>query len=122
MNQLSTLNQNSVFVLQRQVAPETGVYLYKSDEYLDWTVEQGDFSVIGVELINFISIVTIYHTVCKARQAELSKKMTYGDLMDGLSSTWRRTDVTASSRTGADTVEISISMCLKGWKPLSFQN
>jgi hypothetical protein len=65
---------------------------YKSDECLDHTGEQGDFSVIGSEFVNFISTVATRHIIKKAEQAGLLKQMSYGDLMDDLSSAWRRTD------------------------------
>lgn len=65
---------------------------YKSDECLDRTDVQGDFSVIGSEFINFLSTVATCRIVRKARNAGLLDKMSYGDLMDDLSSAWRRTD------------------------------
>ena len=65
---------------------------YKSDECLDHTGEQGDFSVIGSEFVNFISTVATCRIIKKAEQAGLLKQMSYGDLMDDLSSAWRRTD------------------------------
>lgn len=65
---------------------------YKSDECLDHTGAQGDFSVIGSEFINFISTVATCRIIHKAEQAGLLKRMCYGDLMDDLSSAWRRTD------------------------------
>ena len=68
---------------------------YKSDECLDQTGVQGDFSVIGAEFVNFISTVATCRIVRKARQSGLLDKMTYGDLMDDLSSAWRRTDAPA---------------------------
>ncbi len=65
---------------------------YKSDECLDHTGEQGDFSVIGSEFVNYISTVTTCRIIKKAEQAGLLDHMSYGDLMDDLSSAWRRTD------------------------------
>lgn len=72
---------------------------YKSDECLDKTCEQGDFSVIGSEFINFISTVATCRIIRKAEQAGLLKDMSYGDLMDDLSSAWRRTDAPANPAT-----------------------
>lgn len=69
---------------------------YKSDECLDHTGAQGDFSVIGSEFINFISTVATCRIIRKATQAGLLEKMSYGDLMDDLSSAWRRTDAPSS--------------------------
>ncbi len=65
---------------------------YKSDECLDHTNVQGDFSVIGNEFINFISTVATCRIIKKAREAGLFEKMTYGELMDDLMSAWRKTD------------------------------
>ena len=65
---------------------------YKSDECLDHTGAQGDFSVIGSEFVNYISTVATCRIVKKAEQAGLLNKMSYGDLMDDLSSAWRKTD------------------------------
>lgn len=65
---------------------------YKSDECLDHTNVQGDFTVIGSEFINFISTVATCRIIRKAQNAGLLEKMSYGDLMDDLSSAWRRSD------------------------------
>jgi hypothetical protein len=65
---------------------------YKNDECLDRTNVQGDFSVIGSEFINFISTVITCRLIRKAREAELLKFMSYGDLMDDLNSAWRKVD------------------------------
>ena len=72
---------------------------YKSDECLDHTSEQGDFSVIGSEFVNFISTVATCRIIRKAEQAGLLKDMSYGDLMDDLSSAWRRTDAPEQAAT-----------------------
>lgn len=65
---------------------------YKNDECLDRTNVQGDFSVIGSEFINFISTVITCRLIRKAREAELLKLISYGDLMDDLNSAWRKVD------------------------------
>ena len=65
---------------------------YKNDECLDKTNVQGDFSVIGAEFINFISTVITCRIIRKATRAGLLEHMSYGELMDDLSSAWRRTD------------------------------
>jgi hypothetical protein len=65
---------------------------YKNDECLNQTNVQGDFSLIGSEFINFISTVATCRIIRKARTAGLLEKMSYGDLMDDLSSAWRRVD------------------------------
>ena len=65
---------------------------YKSDECLDKTNVQGDFSLIGSEFINFISTVITCRLIKKARNAELLSLMSYGELMDDLNSAWRKVD------------------------------
>ena len=65
---------------------------YKNDECLNQTNVQGDFSLIGSEFINFISTVATCRIIYKARNTGLLEKMSYGDLMDDLSSAWRRVD------------------------------
>lgn len=73
---------------------------YKSDERLDHTSVQGDFSVIGAEFINFISTVATCRIIRKARQAGLLKQMSYGELMDDLSSAWRQVSAPGKPATG----------------------
>ena len=65
---------------------------YKSDECLDKTNVQGDFSVIGSEFVNFISTIAICRIIRKATKAGLLNQMSYGELMDDLASAWRRVD------------------------------
>lgn len=65
---------------------------YKNDEDLDSTNVQNDFSVIGIEFINTISTMLTCRILKKAEAAHLLDKMTYGDLLDDLSSAWRRVD------------------------------
>lgn len=71
---------------------------YKNDECLDQTNVQGDFSVLGSEFINYISTVATCRIIRKARQCGLLEKTSYGDLMDDLSSAWRRTDAPPEPR------------------------
>lgn len=73
---------------------------YKSDECLDKTNVQGDFSVIGSEFINFISTVLTCRLIKKAREAGLLDGMSYGDLMDDLNSAWRMVDAPDAPETG----------------------
>jgi len=73
---------------------------YKSDECLDKTNVQGDFSVIGSEFINFISTVATCRIIRKARHVGLLKDMSYGDLMDDLSSAWRMVDSPTPAQSG----------------------
>lgn len=72
---------------------------YKNDECLDQTNVQGDFSVIGAEFINFISTVATCRIIRKARQAGLLDHMSYGDMMDDLSSAWRLADAPEKAKT-----------------------
>lgn len=65
---------------------------YKSDECLDKTDVQGDFSLIGSEFVNFISTVLTCRMLRKAREAGLLEKVSYGELLDDLSSAWRMVD------------------------------
>ncbi|NBK24567.1 MAG: transposase [Spirochaetia bacterium] len=74
--------------------------LYKGEECLDSTNVQGDYSLIGAEFVNFISTVMTARMVRKAGDAKLLDVMTYGDLMDDLSSAWRQSDSTGTPRSG----------------------
>ena len=65
---------------------------YKSDECLDRTEVQGDFSLLGSEFINFISTVLTCRMLRKARETGLLEKVSYGGLLDDLSSAWRMVD------------------------------
>ena len=65
---------------------------YKSDECLDKTNVQGDFSLIGSEFINFIATVLTCRMVRKAREAGLFEQLSYNELLDDLSSAWRKVD------------------------------
>ena len=65
---------------------------YKSDECLDKTDAQGDFSIIGSEFINFIATVLTCRMIRKARTAGLFKELSYSELLDDLSSAWRNVD------------------------------
>ena len=65
---------------------------YKSDECLDQTGVQGDFSVIGSELVNFVATTLTCRMLRKAQDAGLLETDSWADLMDDLSSAWRKTD------------------------------
>ena len=75
---------------------------YKNDECLDHTDVQGDFSVIGSEFINFLSTTATCRIIRKAERAGLLDSMSYADLMDDLSSAWRRADGSAEPVTHDD--------------------
>ncbi len=72
---------------------------YKSDKCLDRTDVQGDFSLMGSEFINFVSTVLTCRMLRKAREAGLLKKVSYGELLDDLSSAWRMVDSPEDSAT-----------------------
>lgn len=72
---------------------------YKSDECLDHIDVQGDFSVIGSEFVNFLATVATCRIVRKATQTGLLSKMTYSELMDDLSSVWRKVDAPSEAST-----------------------
>ena len=72
---------------------------YKSDDCLDKTNVQGDFSVIGSEFVNFITTVMTCRIIRKATRAGLLNKKSYGDLMDDLSSAWRKADAPQKPKT-----------------------
>ena len=63
---------------------------YKGEEFLDSTNVQGDYSLIGAEFVNFVATLITSRMVRKAVDAKLLDVMTYGDLMEDLSSAWRQ--------------------------------
>lgn len=65
---------------------------YKSDECLDRTKDQGDFSLLGSEFINFISTVLTCRMLRKAQETGLLEKASYGELLDDLFNAWRMVD------------------------------
>jgi hypothetical protein len=65
---------------------------YKGEVCLDVTGVQSDYSLIGVEFVNFIATLITSRMVKKASQAKLLDKMSYGDMMEDLSSAWRYSD------------------------------
>ena len=73
---------------------------YKNDECLDRTNVQGDFSLLGSEFINFIATVTTCRMLRKARECGLLDKMSFGELLDDLSSAWRMVDASETPSTG----------------------
>lgn len=75
---------------------------YKSDECLDQTNVQGDFSLIGNEFINFISTVVTCRLLNKAEKSGLLDGMSYGELMEDLSEAWRKVDAPDDPSTGDD--------------------
>jgi len=72
---------------------------YKSDECLDKTGAQGDFTVIGSEFVNFLSTVMTCRMLAKAKDCGLLKEMSYGELMEDLNEVWRKIDAPEYPRT-----------------------
>ena len=70
------------------MAAGADVALYKGDEGLSVANVQGDFSVIGEEFVNFIATILTSRMAKKADEAGLLDTMSYGELMDDLSSVW----------------------------------
>lgn len=67
---------------------------YKQDDCLDKTGVQGDFSVYGLEFVNFICTLLTCRIMNKASDAGLLNEMSFANLLDDLNSAWRRTDCT----------------------------
>ena len=77
---------------------EIVIKYYKSDIGLDTTNVQGDYAVMGSEFINLLASIITCRIVKKSSDAGLLEKMTYGDLMEDLSSAWRKTEYTGKPR------------------------
>jgi hypothetical protein len=71
---------------------------YKGEEFLDSTNVQGDYSLIGAEFVNFVATLMTSRMVRKAGNAKLLDVMTYGDLIEDLSSAWRQASSTGLPR------------------------
>lgn len=67
---------------------------------LDRAGVQGDFSVIGSEFVNFVVTLATCRMLRKAGIAGLLGKMSYAELLDDLSSAWRRVDAPSDPSTG----------------------
>lgn len=65
---------------------------YRSDECHSKTKKQDVFSIIGSEFVNFICTVATCRIIRKAAKAGLLMNISYGELMDDLSSAWRKAD------------------------------
>lgn len=62
---------------------------YKGDLGLNTTRVQNDYSVIGSEFINFIATVLTSRMCKKAEDCGALNDLSYGDMMEDLSSVWR---------------------------------
>lgn len=65
---------------------------YKSDECLDKTRVEGDFTLRGSEFVNFISTLITCRIVERMENTDLLKEMTYQELMEDLTDAWRLAD------------------------------
>ena len=63
---------------------------YKSDEGLDRTLVQGDYSIYGSEFVNFISTLLTCRIIFKATRAGVLEEITYRDMMEDLNAAWRK--------------------------------
>ncbi len=62
---------------------------YKGDLGLNTTRVQNDYSVIGSEFINFIATILTSRMCKKAEDSGALDELSYGDMMEDLSSVWR---------------------------------
>ncbi len=68
---------------------------YKNDEGLDFTNVQNDFFVYGAEFVNSIATMITYRLTKRFRDTGLLRTMSYGDIMEDLTSAWRYVDAPA---------------------------
>ncbi len=65
---------------------------YKNDIELTETNVQGDYSVCGMEFVNFISAILTTRAIDAFRKTELLKEHSYGEIMEDLTNAWRKRD------------------------------
>lgn len=65
---------------------------YKNDIELTETNVQGDYSVNGMEFVNFILTVLTARIIDAFRKNGLLKEHSYGEIMDDLTGAWRKRD------------------------------
>lgn len=63
---------------------------YKNDIELTETNVQGDYSVNGMEFVNFISTILTTRIIDSFRKSELLKDHSYGEIMEDLTNAWRK--------------------------------
>lgn len=63
---------------------------YKNDIELRETNVQGDYSVIGMEFVNFVSAILTTRIIDLFRKTELLKNHSYGEIMEDLTNAWRK--------------------------------
>ena len=62
---------------------------YKNDEYFDVTRVHNDYSVQGLEFVNFIATTITAKILNKLEACDGLKDITYGDLIEDLNAIWR---------------------------------
>lgn len=75
---------------------------YKSDDFLDRTGVQGDFSIHGCEFINFICSLITNRIINQATKTGLFAETTYRNLIEDLNSAWRKTDAPLDAKPVTD--------------------
>lgn len=65
---------------------------YKNDIELTERNVQGDYSVNGMEFVNFILTVLTARIIDAFRKNGLLKEHSYGEIMDDLTGAWRKRD------------------------------
>lgn len=65
---------------------------YKNEIDLKQSRVHNDFSILGSEFVNLIATILSCRIVAKMEESGLLDTMTYGEIMDDLSTVWRKTD------------------------------
>lgn len=63
---------------------------YKNDLYFNTTRVQSDYTVLGAEFINFIANIITCRIINKSESMKILEKLTYGELIEDLSQSWRK--------------------------------
>lgn len=66
--------------------------VFKNDTEIDSTDSQDDFTVIGEEFVNTVASTITCRMLKEIEKTGLLKTMSYGDVIEDLSTLWRRTD------------------------------
>ena len=82
-----------------------GTILFESDldkntELLTTTNVQNDYSIIGIEFINFISTVITNRMINKAQEVSLLYDYSFGELLENLREVWRMVEGPIPPKTG----------------------
>ena len=73
---------------------------YKNTELLTTTNVQNDYSIIGIEFINFISTVITNRMINKAQEVSLLYDYSFGELLENLREVWRMVEGPIPPKTG----------------------